>query len=152
MAKKKSNPTVVNNIESVNMEIDYDKLAEAIVKAQEKANEKYSVSRELMKFVITPIFWILTVFSGVLSITFFAFLFASAKDLLSNENWVAGGLSLLFVFFVALFTLILTVFLGLTAKEIDEENDRNYIASIFSNIVAIVALIVALIALIKGVG
>ena len=105
-----------------------------------------------MKFVITPVFWILTVFSGVLSITFFAFLFTSAKDLLSNENWVAGGLSLLFVSFVALFTLILTVFLGLTAKEIDEENDRNYIASIFSNIVAIVALIVALIALIKGVG
>ncbi|MBR3768624.1 MAG: hypothetical protein IKL10_10370 [Clostridia bacterium] len=40
MAKKKSKPTVVNNIESVNMEIDYDKLAEAIVKAQEKAEEQ----------------------------------------------------------------------------------------------------------------
>ena len=40
MAKKKSNPTVVNNIESVNMEIDYDKLAEAIVKAQQKAEEQ----------------------------------------------------------------------------------------------------------------
>lgn len=40
MAKKKSNPTVVNNIESVNMELDYDKLAEAIVKAQQKAEKQ----------------------------------------------------------------------------------------------------------------
>lgn len=42
MAKKKSSPTVVNNIESVNMEIDYDKLAEAIVKAKEIEKEKES--------------------------------------------------------------------------------------------------------------
>ncbi len=40
MAKKKNNTTVVNNIDSVNLEIDYDKLAEAIVKAQQKANEQ----------------------------------------------------------------------------------------------------------------
>ena len=32
MAKKKNNQTVVNNIESVNLDIDYNKLAEVIVK------------------------------------------------------------------------------------------------------------------------
>ena len=33
-AKKKDEPQVINNIGELNLEIDYDKLAEAIVKAQ----------------------------------------------------------------------------------------------------------------------
>ena len=44
MAKKKDKPQVINNIQELNLEIDYDKLAEAIVKAkqieEEKAREK----------------------------------------------------------------------------------------------------------------
>lgn len=152
MAKKKNNQTVVNNIESVNLDIDYDKLAEAIVESQQKANEQYSISRELMKFVITPFFWVLTLISGFISIAFWCVLFTSAKELLNAENCLFGGLTLLITFFIAVFTLILTAFLALTAKEIDKENDRNYISSMFSNVVAIVALVVALIALVKGVG
>ena len=152
MAKKKNNTTVVNNIDSVNLEIDYDKLAEAIVKAQQKANEQYSVSREMMKFVITPVFWILTFVTGFISVAFWGVLITSANDMLNDENWLAGAITLLIVFFIAFFSLALTFFLGATAKEIDNENDRNYISSMFSNVVAIVALIVALIALVKGVG
>ena len=40
MAKKKNNQTVVNNIDSVNLNIDCDELAEAIVKAQLKAEKQ----------------------------------------------------------------------------------------------------------------
>ena len=40
MAKKKDKPQVINNIQELNLEIDYDKLAEAIVKAQEKSEEE----------------------------------------------------------------------------------------------------------------
>ena len=36
MAKKKEKPQVINNIQELNLEIDYDKLAEAIVKANKK--------------------------------------------------------------------------------------------------------------------
>ena len=43
MPKKKNNQTVINNIGSVNMEIDYDKLAEAIVKAQAKAEKQKEI-------------------------------------------------------------------------------------------------------------
>ena len=152
MAKKKNNTTVVNNIDSVNLEIDYDKLAEAIVKARKKENEQYSVSREMMKFVITPVFWILTFVTGFISVAFWGVLITSANDMLNDENWLAGAITLLIVFFIAFFSLALTFFLGATAKEIDNENDRNYISSMFSNVVAIVALIVALIALVKEVG
>ena len=40
MAKKKDKPQVINNIGEINLEIDYDKLAEAIVKAQEKSENE----------------------------------------------------------------------------------------------------------------
>ena len=39
MAKKKDKPQVVNNIQELNLEIDYDKLAEAIVKAKQIEEE-----------------------------------------------------------------------------------------------------------------
>ena len=38
MAKKKDKPQVINNIQELNLEIDYDKLAEAIVKAQRESD------------------------------------------------------------------------------------------------------------------
>jgi hypothetical protein len=37
MAKKKEKPQIINNIQELNLEIDYDKLAEAIVRAQGKS-------------------------------------------------------------------------------------------------------------------
>ena len=37
---KKGGRRIINKIEEVNIEIDYDKLAEAIVKANEKKNEQ----------------------------------------------------------------------------------------------------------------
>ena len=39
MSKKKDIKQVINNIRELNLEIDYDKLAEAIVKAQNKSQE-----------------------------------------------------------------------------------------------------------------
>ena len=40
MAKKKDKPQIINNIGELNLEIDYDKLAESIVKAQEKSENE----------------------------------------------------------------------------------------------------------------
>ena len=39
MAKKKDKPQVINNIQELNLEIDYDKLAESIVKAKQIEEE-----------------------------------------------------------------------------------------------------------------
>ena len=39
MAKKKDKPQVINNIGELNLEIDYDKLAQAIVKAKQIEEE-----------------------------------------------------------------------------------------------------------------
>ena len=39
MAKKKDKPQVINNIQELNLEIDYSKLAKAIIEAQEQASK-----------------------------------------------------------------------------------------------------------------
>ena len=106
MAKKKNNQTVVNNIESVNLNIDCDELAEAIVKAQQKANEQYSVSREMMKFVIFPVLCILAFVSGVISIAFWGILFTQAKELWNAENWLIGVVTFLIIVFIVSFPFV----------------------------------------------
>ena len=154
MAKKKNNQTVVNNIESVNLDIDTKKLAQAIVDAQQKANEKYSVSSEMMKLVIVPVLWILAAVCLFIGVAFFAILVKEASaltEILKNQEYIRV-LTILVEFFASMFSIALAFFSGFSAKEMDEEKDRQYVASVFSNIVALVALIVALIALVKGVG
>lgn len=44
--RRKRRSTIIKNIESVNMEIDYDKLAEAIVKANNKQNTELTKQEE----------------------------------------------------------------------------------------------------------
>lgn len=134
--------------------IDYDKLAEAIVKANEKQNQKYSMSREWMKFIIYPVFWGVAIIVGILAI---AFLIYGGKTIfeLANINTlaefdlskiVAGIVS----FCLGLFLMSICLSTIFTAKEIDKETDRQYVAAMFSNIVALVALVVSLVALLKG--
>lgn len=46
MAKKKNNSMIVNNIESVNLDIEYQKLAKAIVKAQQEADNQKEIEKK----------------------------------------------------------------------------------------------------------
>ena len=134
----------------VKNDIDYDKLAEAIVKANSKQQESYSPSREWMKYILIPIFWILAVLSGLLAIAMFISLCQNAAIVFKSVT--ATGISVLIIEFVTTFFMLgFCVFSVVAAKEIDKENDRSYVASMFSNIVAIAALVVALVALLKGV-
>ena len=55
MAKKKDKPQVINNIQELNLEIDYDKLAESIV----KTNNKIETEKDRN--------YIISVFSGIVS-------------------------------------------------------------------------------------
>ena len=151
MAKKQDR--YIYNIDNVNVEIDYDKLAEAIVKANEKQSKQYSVSSEWMKFIITPVFWCTSIASGILAVVFWIY---GCKDFLTQINtklgevdWVTFAVSFSMIC-IGFFLASLCIFTAATAKEIDKEKDRGYIATMFSNIVALVALVVSLIALVKG--
>lgn len=158
MAKKKNKPQVINNIQEQNLEIDYDKLAEAIVKAQEisedKANKKRKFTSGSFAMIVMVAFYIFSFLSGLLALL----LFLAPIIFWNTLQW--GGFTNIFtsistIAFCIVFAIILGLYMVLlwkAAKEIETEKDRNYIISVFSGIVSFVALIVALVALFKGVG
>ena len=157
MAKKKDKPQVINNIGELNLEIDYDKLAEAIVKAQEKDIPKANQSKKFTS--ITFVFLISLVFRGVAIIGFVLTLVTPIAIWETIEIKYTGLLGLFFVILIGALSIscvlvlfLLSWMLWKSAKEIETEKDRNYIISVFSGIVSFAALIVALVALFKGVG
>ncbi|MBR7121913.1 MAG: hypothetical protein IKC95_00425 [Oscillospiraceae bacterium] len=152
VVKKKGNDIV--SVSATVDPIDYDKLAEAIIRANNIESNKYSMSREWMKFIIFPVFWSVAIIAGILAI---AFLIYGGKTIFELANIstlaevdfskvVAGIVS----FCLGLFLISICLSTVFTAKEIDKETDRQYVAAMFSNIVALVALVVSLVALIKG--
>lgn len=174
MAKKKQN-TVVNNIDTVNVEIDYDKLAQAIVKANQEVNmvEINSNTKEKAKIsvVIKNIFNVVfkhkgsegILLTGSLSlITRFIFLLMFAVSIILGISFIVLGFQMFdtkemlksFITFAFLFLLgFTTIMLGVIFKgasnDLETEKDKNYITSIFSAIVAFTALIVSFVDLFK---
>ena len=94
MRKRKRNITIVNN------EIDYDKLAEAMVKANVKHQEQYSPSREWMKYILIPIFWGVAVISGLLVIAMFVSLCQNATAIFKTAT-ITDDIALLFEFLIS---------------------------------------------------
>ena len=158
MGKKDRKPPVVNHIQEINLEIDYEKLAEAIVKAQDKssenANKDTTYTSSAFSFFITTIFRSVSIIGWFLSFMIVFVIVYTIRDCVQS-----GGAYLAVNIFVILVEVVLGIVLFLfsfilwkSAKEIQFSKDRNYIISVFSGIVSFAALVVALIALFKGVG
>ena len=158
MAKKKDKPQVINNIKELNLEIDYEKLAEAMVKVQGNTSNEYAKSKYLSAALVSLIS---TAFKGVaiaLLPTIIIMVIAIQNVAITTMQWdgvlsIIGNIAMLAIF--ALFAFVMGIFANLlwkSAKELENERDRNYIISVFSGIVSFAALIVALVALFKGVG
>ncbi len=133
--------------------VDYDKLAEAIVAAQEKQTAQYSVTREWMKTLVVPVFLGIAILTGLLGA---AFVWQGGKTLVialqhSASGWLMeaciGGTG----FIVGLFFIAVAMLTGASAKEVNKEKDKNFVVAVFSGIVSLVALVVSCIALILGV-
>lgn len=182
MAKKKNNQTVVNNIESVNLDIDCEKLAEAIVKAQQRVQEQQYNSEIKTKITVKDFFRAIyqiirnkgntqgnltvSIFVLLISMTFkfiavvgFSFtltgIIVAVKCILHGLD--VGNIALCILFAIGLIILSVIVFLYSViiwgaSYEVEKEKDKNYIVSVFSGIVSFAALIIAIIALVKGVG
>ena len=156
--KNKDKPQIINNIQELNLEIDYDKLAEAIVKAQEKSENEANKSKKFTSGMFSMfVFVILRLIACLGWIIAFCVLLGSV-NILTAMPW--EGFSVVaenifqIVYTVAIVALLVLypLMLWKSAKEIETEKDRNYIISVFSGIVSFAALIVALVALFKGVG
>lgn len=139
MAKKKQN-TVVNNIDTVNIEIDYDKLAEAIVKAQNKTSKKSSskLRNAALNFFNGAIYSMVYLVAGVS-------IYAIWSEVYPNqENSLIG----------CILISVIMAFIGVYAFLCQQESfkDKETETLEYFNVnISLIALIVALIALFKEV-
>lgn len=171
MAKKKDKPQVINNIQELNLEIDYDKLAEAIVKAQEKSAKKNAVHEKIGFWKSA---WLIIINKEKTNRNRTALLLANIMSTLFNFLSLFGlGIAILLVYFtmfhqnwnIALSQIIIQIiysailfvmclllsllFRGL-ANEISVEKDRSYIISLFFGFAGLGSLVVALVELFRG--
>ena len=172
--KNKGKPQVINNIKELNLEIDYEKLANAIIESQNKlASSNESTESELDFFDVTlfraPVknffsfsltkamawlFYILAIASTIITIEILPLFVKWTYEYFQAElvTWLAYVVCALSIVAFLLISMVLFCILFNIAREIKKEQDRNYIISVFSGIVSFAALIVALVALFKGVG
>ncbi len=136
MRRHRRNITIINN------EIDYDKLAEAIVNAQKKAEEKKKTTGKFrsaaMGLFNGSVYAVVYVFAAIMIYTVWS-------ECYSNQTIPLIG--------CILFTLVLT-FVGVYAFLCQQESHRDSESDAithFNTNVALVALIVAMIALFKEV-
>ena len=175
MAKKKNKTHIVNNIQELNIEIDYEKLADAIVQAQNQSAmiESYDeedneymrktlsgkIKRNYFPFSLNKLicwfFFAMGLGEIDLTIVVIPMLNKYVYELALSQNYsaiIARILSMSSVVIFLFLSMLLFCVLWNIAFELKKEKDRNYIISVFSGIVSFAALIVALVALFKGVG
>lgn len=142
MAKKKEKTQVINNIDQLNLEIDYDKLAEAIVKANKTAKKekgKGKIRTSAMRFFNGMTFAMVYVLAG-LSI------YATWSEAYSKNN-----ASLIDCIVLTVAFLVVGTYAVLCQQETFDDNESDTV-EFFNTNISLIALIVALIALFKGVG
>lgn len=173
MRRRRKNVTIIHN------EIDYDKLAEAIVRAnaarqeiEDKSAKKVSF-KELWKMVgmiITnkkvsngqlaagllsvPMSVLFNTLAVVAVLAMIGGIIAIVKTAFSF-SWSAelifsNVIVILFCLLLIVFVAVLALCFRGVANEIAAEKDRNYVVDVFSGLTSFAALIVALVALIKG--
>ena len=141
MAKKKSKPQVINNIQELNLEIDYDKLAEAIVVAQEKSSKKKKRTSRFRGAVMGGIngtlYLIVTLFAvGAIAGMWMEYAKAAKHSLMTYI-----GCTIMFAV-VGLFSFLCQ---QESIRDSDEDAQQH-----FNTNIALIALVVSLVALVKG--
>lgn len=158
MAKKKDKPQIINNIGEINLEIDYDKLAESIVEAQsiaDKQRTRNSFVSDSFVFLISLFFRVVSILGITVCILGFITIVKNAINtvtMASAYDVVVNMFASVIVGFALIMFGAYCIIMWKAAKEIEQEKDKNFIVAVFSGIVSFVALVVALLALFKVVG
>ena len=110
MSKKKDKPQVINNIGEINLEIDYDKLAESIVKAQEKseneANRRKKFTSSTFAMIISLAFRGVAVLGWLIALATSVAIINMVKSFVWNEVNAVMGNVFSIAFAVALFVVL----------------------------------------------
>lgn len=137
MRKRRRNITIVNN------EIDYDKLAEAIIKAQNRAKES---KRATSKFRSAAM--------SLLNGAVFAFIYVLAYYgiyVVWKVSYMKQNAPLVGCIILTFFLALIGIYAFLCQQESRQDNDTD-VREHFNINISLVALIVAIVALLKGVG
>ena len=142
MAKKKDKSQIINNIQELNLEIDYDKLAEAIVKAQKSQQKSFKKKKNFREKAMSFL-------NGML----YAFVYIIATMCIAEiwNDYNSKSIDL----FSSIFSTAVFAVIGIYAFLCQQESfkdDGQAAQTHFNSNVALIALIVALVALFKGVG
>ena len=138
MAKKKDKQTTVYNIDSVNMEIDYDKLAEAITKAQRVAGNDEKTTGKVRSVVIKFFNGIVYVAVCVLSVL--------AIYSVWTEVVYTPDTSLVNCIVLTIVLAIVAIFAFLCQQESFDDKEKDALDYFNAN-VSLLALVIAMLAL-----
>ena len=144
--RKKQNISPVVKQE-IHVDIDYEKLAAAVINAQKSVNEADSSISKTFATITGLLFYITSVTGMVFSTAACIFgIRYEIEDDIGNSvcaRVCVSGIVLVITSILFLFSLLLFK----SAQELEHEKDRQFIVSIFSAVVGFAALIVAFIAL-----
>lgn len=155
MAKKKNQPTTVNNIQELNLEIDYDKLAEAMVKAQEKSQlqeENVNFTKGTFASLTSATLSLIGIIGLVFAIfsLVYGIYYAATNLPWNNDKEIVGNiLACIFLTLIIAYISLLSIMFLKSSKEIEKSKDKNFVVSVFSALSGLIALVVAIIALFK---
>ena len=172
MRKRRRNIIIINN------EIDYDKLADVIVNAQNKKDKLKTINSPEEKIGFCKAVWRIivnkqktngTMFSGLLSsVLSFAFnviavlavilsvcVVVAAINIITQMSWSINSIStnvatIAMMVMCFILSLLLALVFRASANEIAVEKDRNYIVAVFSGIVGFAALAIAFISVFQN--
>lgn len=172
--KKRQNAPTPSTTVHVIADIDYDKLAETIIKAQQMPKQEtptVSISnialikktwailrgkKETDGHFVVGLFALLAALflkavsflAAVTLLLLIVFLFFSVINMTWGWQFVWGNLaSILMTIVIVLLTLLIAIITYIASIEIEKTEDRNLVFAVFSSLTSFVALIVALIAL-----
>ena len=150
MAKNKQ---PANNNKRINVEFDYDKLADAIVRAQERANNESSIVSKTLSFMTGSFLRFLSVVGMLIGaclligIVYYAITESVWLDLVSS---ITNGFMVVMIILLAIALFLFSRLLYKSAKAIENEMNKQFVVSVFSGVASFAAVVVALIALIRG--
>ena len=151
--QEEQSKTVIKPDVKVNVEIDYDKLAEAIVKAEKKSEDfddksvKYLFA--LQKNGTSMLYMALGImgyiFSGLIVIALVATAFIVKWS--SAINVISNVLTFFAIAIAVICLFIMSVFLHKSSKEIEKIKDKQLLIALSSSMTSFIALVVAIIAI-----
>lgn len=139
---------------NVNVEIDYDKLATAIIQTQEqvKAHEEEKFTKGTFSLLTSWVLYIIGGLGFVIALSALGYGFYYAINIL---QWIDGVhifaniITCLFILTITFCVGVLSFMLFKSGNEIQKSKDKNFIVAVFSALSGFIALVVALVTLFK---